>query len=96
VNSVTAAAADATANMPPDFRVSITNAAGKGVYPVSSFTWLLLYENPRDKTQAKVMLDFMTWMLADGQKFSSELGYAPLPDAVVKLELAALKKIKIF
>ena len=40
--------------MPADFRVSITNAPGKGVYPISSFTWLLLYENPKDKAQAKI------------------------------------------
>ena len=95
VDSVTAAAAEAAAKMPADFRVSITNAEGKGVYSISSFTWLLLYENPKDKAQAKVMLDFMKWMLADGQKFAAGLGYAPLPDPVVKLELAALNKIKV-
>ncbi len=95
VTSVTAAAAEAAAKMPPDFRVSITNASGKGVYPISSFTWLLLYENPKDKAQGKVMLDFMKWALADGQKFAAGLGYAPLPDAVIKLELAALNKIKV-
>jgi phosphate transport system substrate-binding protein len=95
VNSVTAAAAEAATKMPPDFRVSITNAPGKGVYPISSFTWLLLYENPKDKAQAKVMVDFIKWMLADGQKFAAGLGYAPLPDAVVKLELAAIAKIKV-
>jgi phosphate transport system substrate-binding protein len=93
--SVTAAAALASSRMPADFRVSITNAEGKGVYPVSSFTWLLLYENPKDKAQAKVMLDFMKWALADGQKFAANLGYAPLPAEIVKLELAALAKIKV-
>jgi len=92
---VTAAAAGAAAKMPADFRVSITNAEGKGVYPVSSFTWLLLYENPKDKAQARVMLDFMNWALTEGQKFAGPLGYAPLPDPVVKLEMQALKKIKV-
>jgi len=80
--------------MPPDFRVSITNAPGKGVYPVSSFTWLLLYESPKDKAQAKVMVDFLKWALGDGQKFAPELGYAPLPEGVIKLEMAALAKIR--
>jgi phosphate transport system substrate-binding protein len=94
VQSVPAAAAAAATQMPPDFRVSITNAPGKGVYPVSSFTWLLLYENPKDKVQAKTMVDFMKWALTDGQKFAPELGYAPLPEAVVKLEMAALAKVK--
>jgi len=95
VASVTAAAAAAATQMPADFRVSITNAPGKGVYPISSFTWLLLYENAKDKAQAKTMVDFLKWALADGQKFAPELGYAPLPEAVVKLELAALAKVKV-
>ena len=95
VQSVTAAAAAAAAQMPADFRVSITNAPGKGVYPVSSFTWILLYENAKDKAQAKTMVEFMKWALTDGQKFAPDLGYAPLPEAVVKLEMAALAKIKI-
>jgi phosphate transport system substrate-binding protein len=91
---VTAAAAEAAKQMPADFRVSITNAPGKGVYPIASFTWILLYENPKDKTQSKAMVDFMKWALADGQKFAPDLGYAPLPADVVKLELAALAKVK--
>jgi phosphate transport system substrate-binding protein len=95
VTSVTAAAAAAAGKMPADFRVSITNAEGKGVYPISSFTWLLLYESPKDKAQSKTMVDFVKWALTDGQKFCAELGYAPLPEPVVKLEMAALAKIKI-
>ena len=94
VQSVTAAASAAAAKMPADFRVSITNAEGKGVYPISSFTWLLLYESPKDKAQAKTMVEFAKWALTDGQKFCADLGYAPLPEAVVKLEMAALAKIK--
>lgn len=95
IEAVTAAAAAAVQSMPKDFRVSITNAPGKGVYPVSSFTWILLYENPRDKAQSKIMVDFMKWALSDGQKFASDLGYAPLPAEVVKMEMAALATIKV-
>src|SRR6516225_3692479 len=75
--SVTAAAAGTAAKMPADFRVSITNAEGKGAYPISSFTWLLLYEDPKDKTQARAMVEFLRWALTDGQKFAGQLGYAP-------------------
>ena len=95
VESVTAAAAEAARQMPADFCVSITNAPGKGVYPISSFTWLLLYESPKDKNQAKTMVEFVKWALSDGQKYCAELGYAPLPEAVVKLEMAALSRIKL-
>jgi phosphate transport system substrate-binding protein len=95
LESVTAAAAEAAAKMPADFRVSITNAPGKTAYPISSFTWLLVYESPKDKATAKTFLDFMSWMLTDGQKYAKDLGYAPLPAPVVKLEQDALKKIKV-
>src|SRR5438874_11687552 len=63
VNSVTAAANAAAKQMPADYRVSITNAPGDAAYPVSSFTWILMYENPQDKAKAKVMVDFMKWAL---------------------------------
>jgi phosphate transport system substrate-binding protein len=95
VEAVTAAASSAASKMPADFRVSITNAPGKGVYPVSSFTWLLLFENPKDKQRSRLMVDFMKWALSDGQKFAPELGYAPLPQGVIDLELPALAKIKV-
>jgi phosphate transport system substrate-binding protein len=93
--AVTAAAAATASSMPKDFRVSITNPQGKGVYPISSFTWLLLYEDPKDKAQARAFVDFMKWALTDGQKFASSLGYAPLPEQVVKMEMATLAQIKL-
>jgi len=95
VQTVTAAAAAAAPTMPADFRVSITNAPGKGAYPISSFTWLLLYENPKNKAMGKAMNDFVKWAITDGQKDAVALGYAPLPANVVKLEMAQLAKIKV-
>ena len=95
VDTVTAAATVAASQMPADFRVSITNAPGKGVYPISSFTWLLLYENPKDKERSRIMVEFMKWGLSEGQKFAPDLGYAPLPDTVIQLEKVALNKIKV-
>lgn len=53
------------------------------------------FSNPEDKAPAKTMVDFMKWALSDGQKFARELGYAPLPEAVVAMELKALQKIKV-
>jgi len=95
VDAVTAAAAAAVSAMPADFRVSITNPPGADAYPIASFTWLLFYENPDDKAQARTMVDFMKWALGDGQKFAKDLGYAPLPAPIVAMELKALEKIKI-
>ena len=93
--STSAAAAAAVKQMPVDFRVSIVNAPGKDAYPVASFTWMLFYEAPKDKPRAKAMVDFMMWALNDGQKFTGDLGYAPLPKEVIALELEQLKKIKV-
>jgi len=93
--TVTAAAAAAATSIPKDFRVSITNPPGDNAYPIASFTWLLLYESPADKTQGAAMVNFMKWALADGQKFAPEMGYAALPKAVVDLELKALETIKV-
>jgi phosphate transport system substrate-binding protein len=93
--SVTAAAAGTVGQMPRDFRTSITNASGKGAYPISSYTWLLLYEDPKDKAQGKAMVDFMKWALVDGQQFAPPLGYARLPDEIVKLELDVLSRFKL-
>src|SRR4051812_5163687 len=92
--TVTNAAAEAVKNMPKDFRVSITNAPGHNVYPISSFTWLLLQQSPRDVARSRTMADFMRWALTDGQQFAPQLGYAPLPKEVVALEMEALKKVR--
>jgi phosphate transport system substrate-binding protein len=92
LDSVTAAATGAA--IPDDFRVSITNAEGANAYPIASFTWLLLYEHPKDAPRGKAMVDFLKWALTDGQKFAPALGYAPLPQPVVAKEMQALGKIQ--
>jgi len=94
LETVTNAAMSAAHAMPKDFRVSITNAPGKAVYPISSFTWLLVQVNPSDRNRARILSDFIRWALTDGQKYCAELGYAPLPHEVVGLELEALKRVK--
>jgi phosphate transport system substrate-binding protein len=91
--SVTAAAASMK-NMPDDFRVSITNAPGKGVYPISTFTWLLIPEKISDPAKKKALTDFLHWMLTTGQTETQALDYAPLPKAVVDKELNAIAKIQ--
>ncbi|HEY0565197.1 MAG TPA: phosphate ABC transporter substrate-binding protein PstS, partial [Terriglobales bacterium] len=93
LDSTTAAAASLK-NMPADYRVSITNAPGKGAYPISSFTWLLLPTKAQDANKHKMLIDFCNWMVTDGQKFTKDLNYAPLPQSVVDKEKATLNSIK--
>jgi phosphate transport system substrate-binding protein len=93
LDSVTAAAASVK-NMPADFRVSITNAPGKDAYPISSFTWLLIPVKSKDPAKGKIIVDFLNWMLDEGQKMTAALTYAPLPDSVVGKVKDTIKQIK--
>jgi phosphate transport system substrate-binding protein len=93
LEGVTAAAASAP-KMPADFRVSITNAPGKDAYPISSFTWLLIPAQSKDAAKGKILADFLSWMVTDGQKMTPALAYAPLPDNVAAKVKEAIKQIK--
>ena len=90
--SVTAAAA--SAKMPPDFRVSITNAPGKDAYPIATFTYMLIPVHFPDAAKEKAVKDFLQWMLTDGQKEVAALDYAPLPKEVVDREEKQLAMVK--
>ena len=92
--SVTAAAAGAAKEMPEDFRVSITNAAGKTAYPISSFTWLLIPSKISDTAKRDAIKGFLKWMLTDGQTYCEQLTYAKLPKEVVQKETQAINKIQ--
>jgi phosphate transport system substrate-binding protein len=95
LDSVTAAAAGAANNMPADFRVSITDSPGPDAYPISSFTYLLVYPQYSDKTKGEQVKKFVQWALSEGQKFAPSLNYAPLPAQVVKLEEVQLQKVEV-
>jgi phosphate transport system substrate-binding protein len=56
---------------------------------------MLFYQDPKDKTQAKAMVEFMKWALTDGQKFAGDMGYAPIPQNVVAMEMKTLATIKV-
>ena len=84
--STTAAAASARFAPDTDFRVSITNAPGAESYPISSFTWLLVHKDGRDPGKARMLKEFLTWMISpEAQQMAIELKYAPLPREVVAL-----------
>ena len=95
LESVTAAAAGIKLPKDTDFRVSITNAPGADAYPIASFTWLLIRKDNRDPAKAKLIQDFLTWMITpEAQKMAAELHYAPLPTPVVALIQARLPTLK--
>jgi phosphate transport system substrate-binding protein len=95
LDSVTAAASGFSASMPEDFRVSITDAPGPEAYPISGMTWLLVYEKQENAEKGKKIVQFLDWMLRDGQKSAPDLHYAPLPAAVVTKARAAVRKVTL-
>jgi phosphate transport system substrate-binding protein len=92
--SVSDAAAGAAKNMPADFRVSITNAPGKNAYPISSFTWMLIPSKIDNAAKKQAILQFLQWMLTNGQGYAESLSYAPLPKPVVAKEQKQIALIK--
>jgi phosphate transport system substrate-binding protein len=95
LESVTAAAAGTRLKAETDFRVSITNAGGAGSYPIASFTWLLVQKDNRNPAKAKLVKDFLTWMITpEAQAMAAELHYAPLPKEVVTLLQARLPTLQ--
>jgi phosphate transport system substrate-binding protein len=84
IDAVTAAAAASVATTPDDLRVSITNAVGANVYPISSYTYILVYKSQKDAAKGKALVDFLWWGIHEGEAFAKELQYAPLPAEIVK------------
>jgi phosphate transport system substrate-binding protein len=94
LDSVTAAAAGAEKNIPSDFRVSITDAPGKTAYPISSFTWMLVPKDMRDKTKGAALKAFLIWGLTDGQKLTAPLSYSRVPESIVAKEMQTIKQLQ--
>lgn len=92
-DAVTAAAAESLATTPEDLRVSITDAAGKGTYPISSYTYILVYKEQKDPNKGKALVDFLWWGIHDGEKFAKDLNYSPLPGDIVKRAEAKINSI---
>ena len=92
LESITAAMA--TAQIPDDFRFSITNAAGKDAYPIAGATWLLVYQQQKDATKGKKLVEFLKWAAKDGEKMATDLQYASLPEDLQQRVLKRIDEIK--
>jgi phosphate transport system substrate-binding protein len=92
IESVTAALA--TADIPEDFRFSMTNAPGKDAYPICGATWLLVYEHQKDPAKGKKLVEFLKWMVTKGEGMAKILDYAPLPENVQQRVLKRIDEIK--
>lgn len=88
-------AASSLKEIPADFRVSISNAPGRNAYPIASFSWILVPIHPTDPARKKIVMDFLAWIMTDGQRFAEELYYSPLPqDLTTKINSVAIASAK--
>ena len=90
--------AAASGEIPADTRCSITNSDAAGAYPISTFTWMIIYKeqnySDRSKEQAMATLDLVQYILSDeAQNITSEVHYAPLPEKAKELSLKNLKSV---
>jgi phosphate transport system substrate-binding protein len=97
VEGATAAASGIAEKLPAntDYRLSIVNAAGANAYPISSFTWILVYSQQTDAAKGKKLVDFLRWALNDGEKEAASLDYAPLPQSMATRLTQRLDSIKV-
>ena len=84
VETVTAAAAGVAEKLPPesDYRLSIVNAPGPNAYPISSFTWILMYQNQANAEKGRKLAEFIRWALREGDSSAVTLDYVPLPETL--------------
>jgi phosphate transport system substrate-binding protein len=87
-------AALATAHIPDDFRFSMVNPPGADAYPIAGASWVLVYQQQKNADHGRKLVAFLKWAVTDGQKISSTLDYAPLPENVQQRELKLLDTIK--
>lgn len=95
LSSLTAAALSEIAQMPKDYRLSLTQASGKGSYPISAFTYLLIRQDMSKSNKGQGLVAFLKWALSEGQSRAQALEYAPLPPALIKRLEATLQTIKV-
>jgi len=93
IQTTSAAAAAAIKNMPADYRISLVNQPAKDAYPIVGFTWLLVYQDQKEKAKGKKLVEFLNWSLHKGQKMAAPMLYAPLPESVVKMVEKTIKTI---
>ncbi|HMD55184.1 MAG TPA: phosphate ABC transporter substrate-binding protein PstS, partial [Phycisphaerae bacterium] len=96
IAGVLAAEQSVVNNLPTDFRIHMVNESGADAYPISGFTYLLVYQDLdylKSADQAQALLKWLVWVTSEGQQYASNLNYASLPDSMQQKVVAELKTI---
>src|SRR5260370_985109 len=87
-------AAENVTTIPADLRFFITNAVGDKSYPISGFSWVIVYQNQNSTSKGQALADLLWWMVHSGQQYATPLTYAPLSDTIVKKDEAKIQSLK--
>jgi phosphate transport system substrate-binding protein len=88
------AAANNFTNIPADLRVYIVNAPGSGSYPITGYTWAIVYQNQSNSDKGQALASLLWWMVHDGQQFSTPQNYVPLAATIVSIDETQIKSMK--
>ena len=94
IDGATACAAGVADKLPPDLRVRIAGCTGQNAYPISGFSWVVLHQNQKDSARGQALVNLLWWLTHDGQQYSKDLFYAPLPQQVVSKDEQKLSSIQ--
>jgi phosphate transport system substrate-binding protein len=94
--SLDSAKADAESftNIPADLRFYIVNGSGSNAYPISGFSWVVVYQNQSNTDKGEALARLLWWMIHDGQQYAAPLDYVPLPSSIVSRDEAQIKAMK--
>jgi phosphate transport system substrate-binding protein len=95
IDGATACAAGVADKLPADLRVRIAGCTGQNAYPISGFSWVVLHQNQKDMARGQAIVNLLWWLTHDGQQYSKDLFYAPLPQQVVSRDEQQLSSIKV-
>lgn len=86
--------AEAITTIPADLRFYIVNAPGDGSYPITGFSWVVVYQNQSNTDKGQALANLLWWMTHDGQQYSTALNYVPLPSSIVSKDEAQIQSLK--
>jgi phosphate transport system substrate-binding protein len=97
IESINAATNENVAKLPAntDYRISVVNSAARGAYPISSYTWLLVYRNQPDSAKGRKLADFLRWALTEGEQTAAALDFAPLPQQMANRLVQRIDSLRI-
>ncbi len=87
------AASDAATNIPADLRFYIVNEPGSNSYPISGYSWAIVYQNQTNSDKGEAIANMLWWMVHTGQQYSTPINYVALSPSITSKDEAQIKSM---